>query len=159
LTAQRWGTVRALARGDQAEWRGLWEGYNRFYDRVGEAAIPEDVTALTWERFFDPAEPLFAIVAAAGDGSGRLLGLTHFLWHRTTAARGSVCYLEDLFTLDSARGQGIGRALIEAVVEQARSQGCTAVYWQTHETNATAQRLYRQVAQRSGFLVYQQDLV
>jgi GNAT superfamily N-acetyltransferase len=158
LNPHGWGTVRALARSDQAQWRGLWDAYNRFYERVGEAAIPEDVTVLTWERFFEPEEPLFAIVAEAGDGSGHLLGLTHFMWHRTTAAQGPVCYLEDLFTVDSARGQGIGRALIEAVVEQARAKGCVNVYWQTHESNATAQRLYRQVAERSGFLVYQRDL-
>lgn len=150
--------VRSLERRDHAAWRSLWEAYNLFYERVGEAAIPDAVTDLTWERFFDPAEPVFALVAEADDGSGSLLGLTHYLLQRTTAARGDLCYLEDLFTVEPARGQGVGRALIEAVVVSARSRGCSSVYWQTHENNTTARRLYHQVAQRTGFLVYQRDL-
>jgi GNAT superfamily N-acetyltransferase len=68
------------------------------------------------------------------------------------------CYLQDLFTDETARGQGIGCALIEAVYERARTAGAKRVYWQTHETNTVAMRLYDKVAVRSGFLVYQKTL-
>ena len=68
------------------------------------------------------------------------------------------CYLQDLFTAESARGQGIGRALIEAVYERARAAGASRVYWQTHETNRTAMLLYDRIAERSGFLVYRRNL-
>ncbi|MFG1908023.1 GNAT family N-acetyltransferase [Kribbella sp. NPDC048928] len=54
-----------------------------------------------------------------------------------------------------ARGRGVARALIEAVTEWARDRRCGRVYWSTHESNATARRLYDQVAENRGFILYQ----
>jgi len=83
-----------------------------------------------------------------------LVGLTHYLFHRSTTAIGPVCYLQDLFTSADARGKGVGRALVEAVYERAKDAGATRVYWQTHETNQAAQSLYERIAEKSGFIVY-----
>jgi GNAT superfamily N-acetyltransferase len=83
-----------------------------------------------------------------------LLGLVHYLFHRSTIQIEPTCYLQDLFTLEAARGKGVGRALINGVYERAQSAGLNRVYWLTHETNATAMRLYDAVAERSGFVVY-----
>jgi len=141
-------TVRAIAEADFEQWLTLWAGYNRFY---GRATMPEEITRTTWARFFDDAEPVHALVA---ERDGNLIGVTHYLFHRSTTMVERVCYLQDLFTEESARGAGVGRALIEAVYEEARRAGLGKVYWQTHETNATAMRLYDQVAERSGFVVY-----
>lgn len=143
--------VRPIARDDYAAWRPLWDGYNAFYKRSGPTALPEEITAATWSRFFDAYEPVFALVAEQG---GTLVGLVHFLYHRSTTQLAPVCYLQDLFTAESVRGGGVGRALIEGVYERARAAGIKRVYWQTHETNATAMRLYDRVADKSGFLVY-----
>jgi GNAT superfamily N-acetyltransferase len=82
------------------------------------------------------------------------VGLTHYLFHRSTTAIEPVCYLQDLFTSETARVKGVGRALINGVYQQARRAGCPRVYWQTHETNHTAMQLYDKVAERSGFVVY-----
>lgn len=147
--------VRPIRRDDYPAWRQLWDGYNTFYGRSGPTALPEDITQMTWERFFDSAEPMHALVAQR---SGELLGLAHFLFHRSTIMVSPICYLQDLFTAAAARGQGVGRALIHAVYERAKSAGSTRVYWQTHETNSVAMRLYDKVAKRSGFIVYRHDL-
>ena len=96
--------------------------------------------------------------ALVAEQAGHLLGLTHYLFHRSTTAIEPICYLQDLFTAQSARGKGIGRALINAVYDQARLANSPRVYWQTHESNATAMRLYNKVADRSGFLVYRKQL-
>jgi GNAT superfamily N-acetyltransferase len=122
---------------------------------IGATALPGEITALTWERFFDAAEPMHALVAERG---GTLVGLAHFLYHRSTIQANPACYLQDLYTAECARGHGIGRALIEAVSACAQSAGSTRVYWQTHETNALARRLYDQLAERSGFIVYRRAL-
>ncbi|WP_144223261.1 GNAT family N-acetyltransferase [Mesorhizobium amorphae] len=143
--------VRPVLRQDFDRWLPLWEGYNAFYGRSGPTALAEAITQMTWSRFFDAYEPVHALVAESGD---RLLGLTHYLFHRSTTAIEPNCYLQDLFTSQQARGKGIGKALIEGVYERAREAGSKRVYWQTHETNQTAMRLYDQVAERSGFLVY-----
>jgi GNAT superfamily N-acetyltransferase len=60
----------------------------------------------------------------------------------------------DAFVAERARGSGIGAALIAEVYRYAEQSGTKRVYWQTHETNATAMKLYDKVAERSGFLVY-----
>ena len=85
---------------------------------------------------------------------GRLVGITHFLEHASTTSA-DVCYLQDLFTAADARGQGVGGALIAAVVHWARARDCAKVYWSTHETNATARRLYDQVGEYLGFIRYE----
>ncbi len=133
----------------------LWDGYNAFYGRSGATALDPEITPITWARFFDPAEPVHALVAEA---DGALLGLTHYLFHRSTTAIGLTCYLQDLFTAEAARGHGVGRALIEAVYGAAGRAGAPRVYWQTHETNHVARALYDRVAERSGFIVYARAL-
>jgi GNAT superfamily N-acetyltransferase len=92
------------------------------------------------------------------DQKGQLLGLVHYIFHRSTIAPTTNCYLQDLFTLESARGRGVGRALIEEVYRRAQIAGSSRVYWHTHETNATAMQLYDKVAENSGFVVYRKVL-
>jgi GNAT superfamily N-acetyltransferase len=147
--------IRPVSRNDYVQWLQLWEGYNAFYGRSGATALSSEVNQITWTRFFDSYEPVHALVA---DSDGQLLGLTHYIFHRSTTSVEPVCYLQDLFTLKTARGKGIGRALIHAVYEQAQRAGSPRVYWHTHETNSTAMRLYDQVAERSGFIVYRKQL-
>jgi len=148
-------TIRDVAASDYEPWLTLWNGYNAFYGRSGPTALPAEVTQTTWQRFFDAREPVYALVAEL-DGS--LIGLTHYLFHRSTTLLAPICYLQDLYTAPERRRTGVGRALIEAVYECARDAGSPRVYWQTHETNLVAQRLYEQVAERSGFIVYRRNL-
>ncbi|WP_104663106.1 GNAT family N-acetyltransferase [Ensifer adhaerens] len=143
--------IRPISRTDYEQWLPLWDGYNAFYGRSGETALDPQITAMTWSRFFDAYEPVHALVA---ESEGRLIGLTHYLFHRSTTMIQPNCYLQDLFTNAEARGKGVGRALIEGVYEAARSVGAPRVYWMTHETNETAMALYDKVAEKSGFLVY-----
>jgi GNAT superfamily N-acetyltransferase len=147
--------VRPLRSGDHDAWKPLWDGYNAFYGREGETALPAETTRVAWQRFLDPAEPMFALVAEADE---KLLGLAHYLFHRSTTRVALACYLQDLFTAPPARGHGVGRALIEAVYEQARAAGSGRVYWQTHESNAAGRQLYDKLARHAGFIVYAQDV-
>lgn len=147
--------IRPAAPADLAPWLPLWEGYNAFYGRSGATALPEAVTKALWARIFDAAEPIHALVA---DKDGQLVGLAHYLFHRSTTAIAPVCYMQDLFTVESARGQGIGKALIESVYNAAAKVGVSRIYWHTHESNATARALYDRLAERSGFIVYRKTL-
>lgn len=147
--------VRPAVPADYEAWLPLWLGYNAFYGRQGETAPAEAITRLTWSRFFDALEPMECLVAEA---EGRLVGLAHLIFHRNTSLAGSTCYLQDLFAAPDLRGRGVGRALIAALYDRARAAGAERVYWHTHETNATARRLYDQVAAHGGFLLYRKDL-
>ena len=167
--------IRAVRPTDQAAWQPLWDGYNAFYGRAGATALPQHITDATWSRFFDTSEPVFGLVAervangqpagsghTAGDGqtarSGQLVGLVHYLYHRSTTRFELTCYLQDLFTAPSERGTGVGRALIQGVYAQAKAAGIQRVYWQTHQTNAAGRLLYDKVAQHMGFIVYSHDV-
>jgi GNAT superfamily N-acetyltransferase len=143
--------IRPVERSDYDQWLPLWEGYNTFYERSGPTALPKEITRTTWDRFFDESEPVFALVA---EMDGKLVGLTHYLFHRSTTQIKPVCYLQDLFTDSAVRGKGIGRALINGVYERAQLAGSSRVYWLTHNTNSTAMMLYDKVADNSGFVVY-----
>jgi GNAT superfamily N-acetyltransferase len=141
-------TVRPLRPADRAAWEPLWQGYLTFY----RASLATDAT---WQRFFDPLEALGAVVA---ERDGRLIGLAHYLLHRSTWSATCYCYLEDLFVDPAVRGSGAGRALIAAVEKVARDAGASRLYWTTHESNETAQKLYDQVADRPGFVQYRKKL-
>ncbi len=143
--------IRPVALSDYEQWLPLWEGYNAFYGRSGPTALAPEITKMTWARFFDTNEPVYALVAECG---AQLYGFTHYLFHRSTSAIALTCYLQDLFTSEAMRGKGVARALINEVYAQAKLAGSPRVYWLTHDTNHTAQLLYDKVAERSGFIVY-----
>ncbi len=145
-------TVRRIEQRDRAQWQPMWDGYNAFYGRPN---FPMEITETTWSRFFNPAEPVHGLVA---ERDNQLLGLTHYLFHRSTTSIDPIFYLQDLFTIEAARGHGVGRALIKAVRDQAQLAGSSRLYWQTHETNHTAMKLYDKLAERTGFLVYRLPL-
>jgi GNAT superfamily N-acetyltransferase len=140
--------IRTLRSEDRPQWDLLWRGYLDFY----EADVPAEVTDLTWRRLLDPEAPLLGFCAAEPNGS--LLGIVHYLFHPVTWSVGPRCYLEDLFTAPEARGRGVGRALIEAVYAAADKRGADQVYWLTQDFNATARRLYDQVATATPFIKY-----
>jgi GNAT superfamily N-acetyltransferase len=141
-------TIRPLEQSDHADWRRLWTDYLTFY----ETRLPDEVYAKTWERLFAPGE--FEPKGFIALLDGKAVGLTHYLYHRSGWSLVNNCYLQDLFSAPAARGKGVGAALIEAVRNEAAKTGVTNVYWMTHETNATARRLYDHVARRTGFIEY-----
>ncbi|MFV9503129.1 MAG: GNAT family N-acetyltransferase [Oscillochloridaceae bacterium umkhey_bin13] len=143
--------VRPLTPNERPAWEPLWAGYQAFY----QTTIPAATTDRTWQRFHDPAAPMHALGAWRNE---QLLGIVHYVYHASTWTDGPYCYLQDLFTSAEARGQGVGRALIEAVLDTAQAVGASRVYWLTHETNTQAMLLYDQLADRSGFVQYRKLL-
>jgi len=147
--------VRAIQPKDFDQWLSLWDGYNAFYGRAGATALAREITETTWERFFNPIEPVFAVVA---EYEVEVVGLAHYLFHRSTTRLGPVCYLQDLFTAPTRRKLGIGKALINNVYEQAMLAGASRVYWQTQATNEAGRALYDKLAKHAGFIVYSHEL-
>lgn len=140
-------TIESAEQKDYASWLPLWINYQTFYRTI----ISDEVTKLTWERFFTQSEPVYCAVAKY---DGKIVGLVHYLFHRSTWAESNYCYLEDLFVSEDVRGQHIGKQLIEYVQQQAKKHHASRLYWHTHETNLRGQRLYDWVAKKSGMIEY-----
>jgi GNAT superfamily N-acetyltransferase len=139
--------VRNMSRNERAVWVELWNGYLSFY----ETELSDDIKNATWARLHDPNEPMYLLAACLG---GRVVGIAHYLFHRSCWTVGNYCYLQDLFVTAEARGQGVGATLIRAVEEAARAAGASRIYWLTKEDNHAARALYDKLAQRSGFIQY-----
>ena len=144
-------TVRDASRADFDQWCDLWTQYNAFYGRHGPTALSEEITLITWDRFFDPNTPVHCLVA---EYDGRLVGFAHYVFHINTITIEDTCYLQDLFSDPPLRRQGIGRRLITGFFESARRAGTQGVYWHTQSSNLTAMRLYDNVATNTEFVVY-----
>ena len=139
--------IRMAHEDDFAQWVTLWKGYQVFY----KTNIAEATTDTTWSRFLDPAEPMYCAVAEV---DGNLIGMVHYIFHRSCWTEGDYVYLQDLFAAPEMRGKGVGRALIEHVYAVAKAQGGSRVWWLTHETNTDAMHLYDKIADKSGFIQY-----
>ncbi len=144
--------VRAAAAADEAAWRYLWNAYCRFY----AVSIPEDVTCSLWRRIMDPATPIHALAAEATSSDGRteVVGFANYILHPYTWGTGLVCYLEDLFVVEHARGKGAGSALIGALVQKAKENGWPRVYWHTHSLNEVARSVYDKFTPPDPFVRY-----
>jgi GNAT superfamily N-acetyltransferase len=137
--------IREIEITDKDRWLELWSGYLVFY----KASIPESQTDLTWRRLFDAN--LNGLVAEL---DGRVVGFTHFLFRPSTWAINNYCYLEDLYVDSDIRGKGVGRALINEVVERAQTKGSPRVYWTTQNNNSQARVLYDSFGYPSEFVQY-----
>ena len=141
-------TIRPVERQDEADWHRLWTGYLEFY----ETSVPEEVYQTTFRRLLSDDQGEFhGLVAESG---GKLVGLTHYLFHRHCWRVENVIYLQDLYVSPETRGTGAGRALIEAVYAAGDAAGCPSVYWLTQDFNATARQLYDRIAKVTPFIKY-----
>lgn len=143
--------IRMAREEDFAQWLPLWKGYQTFY----KTDIAETVTGKTWARFLDTNEPMHCAVAEI---DGKLVGMVHYIFHRSCWTEGDYVYLQDLFAHPEVRGKGIGRALIEHVYAKAAEADASRVWWLTHESNAQAMLLYDRIAEKSGFIQYRKVL-
>ena len=138
--------IGRVSSADRAAWDVLFAGYNVFYGRSPDQGFLDRA----WARFESDTD--LHLLGATVDGE--LVGIAHFFTHPSTTSA-DVCYLQDLFTSEAARGKGVARALIAAITDWARERGCSRVYWLTREDNATARRLYDKVGVNKGFIQYQ----
>ena len=141
-------TVRQVKQSDHKQWLALWNAYLVFY----ETELPEEVSSATWQKINATDGGIECLVVEDEDGA--LLGMTQFLYHLTSWSTEPRCYLHDLYTVPESRGQGVARALIKAVEDDAKKEGACEVYWMTQEFNETARKLYDKVATKSPFIEY-----
>lgn len=137
--------ISPLRPEDRAGWEPLARGYKAFYKTAQTDAEYER----TWQRLIG-SETIHGLAARR---EGQVLGIAHYLFQPTVWSS-DACYLQDLFTAEAARGQGVATALIQHLADIARARGASRFYWGTHQDNARARALYDRVARWHGFLRY-----
>lgn len=109
-------TIRAMTLDERAVWDKLWTSYLDFYNTT----ISQEIKSVTWARLHDPNEPMHLLAASL---AGKIVGIAHYLYHRSCWTAGDYCYLQDLFVTAEARGKGVGTELIRGVEAVARASG------------------------------------
>jgi GNAT superfamily N-acetyltransferase len=145
-------TIRAIEEKDKSQWLKLWAGYLEFY----KSTISPEQTELTWKRLINNELKMFGFVAEEENG---VIGFTHCLFRPSTWTETDYCYLEDLFVVPNIRGKGVGRALMEKVVDLAKEKKSKRVYWTTQEFNKTARILYDSITPVSEYVQYRLPLI
>ncbi|MDG1745861.1 MAG: GNAT family N-acetyltransferase [Planktomarina sp.] len=140
--------IRPLGIEDRSEWAQMWSDYLSFYD----TEVAPEVYETTFARLINPANRVQNALVAELDGAA--VGLVHYIYHAHNWRVEDVCYLQDLYAKESVRGQGIGRALIEAVYAAADANGTPNVYWMTQDFNANARLLYDRIGTLTPFIKY-----
>ena len=140
--------IRPLGVEDRSEWAQMWSDYLSFYD----TEVAPEVYETTFARLIDPANWVQNALIAELDGAA--VGIVHYIYHAHNWRVEDVCYLQDLYAKEAVRGQGIGRALIEAVYAAADANGTPNVYWMTQDFNANARLLYDRIGTLTPFIKY-----
>ena len=143
--------IRTAEAADEAAFRALWRDYLAFY----RVTLAPEVTDTTWARILDPCSPLTARLVLTG---GRVRGFAIHHTHLSTWGTRPDVYLEDLYLEPSARGLGLGRALIEDLIALGKAKGWGRLYWHTDEGNAAARRLYDRFTRSDGHVRYRLPL-
>jgi GNAT superfamily N-acetyltransferase len=140
-------SIRDAGPEDEATWRRLWAGYCEFYRSV----VPPAVTDATWRRILDPKSSIFGRVAEL---DGVVVGFCNCVLHEGTWADRPICYLEDLYVDPQVRGQGVGRLLLQDLLDMGKTNGWEYLYWHTQAGNVTARRLYDTFTAADDFVKY-----
>lgn len=143
--------IKELNNHEKSQWQTLWQDYLAFY----QTELPQAITDNTWQKITDDDSPIVGFGAWQGD---ELMAIAHVTLHEHTWTTKPCCYLIDLFVSPNARGQGIGRAMIEHIYGFAKEKACDRVYWVTKENNVTARVLYDKIATQTDFIQYRKTL-
>jgi GNAT superfamily N-acetyltransferase len=140
--------IRPLMAEDRTDWGQMWGDYLSFY----ETDVAPEIYDTTFARLIDSTNPVQNALFAELDGAA--VGIVHYIYHAHNWRAENVCYLQDLYAKEAVRGQGIGRALIEAVYGAADANGTPSVYWMTQDFNENARLLYDRIGTLTPFIKY-----
>jgi ribosomal protein S18 acetylase RimI-like enzyme len=138
--------ITPLQQTDYADWLPLWHANM-------ENSVAAEVTALTWSRICDPASPIGGLGVRQAEATP-LAGICHYILHPTTGNTKLICYMQDLYVTPDARGQGLGRALVNTLAELGRTENWARLYWLAETGNEAAQHLYRSLGLKLDFTLH-----
>jgi len=142
--------IAPLAAEELDELLPMIADYQRFYRAE---RIDEERNRAFFRRFVAPSE---AGMLLAARRDGELLGFACLYWTFSSTDAAEIVLMNDLYVAEQSRGEGVGRALIEAAAAVGRERGASRLEWATEPDNHAAQRLYDTTgAERDEWVVYE----
>lgn len=143
--------IRPLGDKDFFAWLGLFEGYSEFY----ESELTDQKALQVWSWIIDKNNTLDGAVAV--NDAGDFVGFAHYRTVTRTLSATMGLYLDDLFVVADARGEGVGHSLIAFTKAYAAERGLSQIRLITAADNETAQALYNTVGTRTDWVTYEID--
>jgi ribosomal protein S18 acetylase RimI-like enzyme len=125
--------VRRADRDDAADIGRLLYDFNREFDE------PAPAPSVLAERLRQLIEGGDTLVVLGGEGPD---GLAVLRFRAAIWSSGLECYLAELYVAPASRGRGLGRALMEAALSEARLRGADTMDIGVDEPDLAARRLY-----------------
>ena len=94
------------------------------------------------QALFQENPSLFCLVVTQDE---KLIGYATFMIQYATWEAAPYVYMDCLFLLEEARGQGIGQKLMERIKEEALERNCDLIQWQTPDFNVDAIQFYKRL--------------
>lgn len=136
-------SIRVAVAGDEGEILRLIRAL-AVYEREPDAVKATEASIHT--ALFAPGATVHAFIAEA---DSRAVGLALWFANYSTWTGTHGIYLEDLYVAGSARGHGVGRALLGRLAREARARGCARIDWAVLDWNVSAQAFYRRMGARA----------
>jgi ribosomal protein S18 acetylase RimI-like enzyme len=137
--------IRSLERQDYEAWLPLWNA-----NCLNQ--ISDDVTKETWRRITNPKETIFGL--GSFDDEGMLCGILHYILHPTTGFKEPACYMQDLYTAEDCRRQGIAKQLILELNAIGKTEKWARIYWFAENNNESVQSLYKNLGIPMDFTLF-----
>lgn len=141
--------VSPIDPSDREDWERLYHGYAEFY----QVPMYDEILDTVWGWIHDQANPFFGLIAR--DESGKALGLMHCRQMPSPLRGTLVGFLDDLFVIPQARGQGVVEALYQALNQLGREQGWPFIRWITADNNYRGRAVYDKLSDKTHWVTYQ----
>ena len=140
--------IRKISIKDKENWKKLYKGYARFY----RSSIDEKILDTVWSWLMDKNHETKGIVYEI---NGNLAALAHYRSMPRPLKGKYIGFLDDLYVDPVYRNQKIGKKLIDEIKAISISEKWDLVRWITREDNIRAKSLYKKIAEKTNWAVYE----
>ncbi|MEI2614211.1 MAG: GNAT family N-acetyltransferase [Methylotenera sp.] len=141
-------TVRPLVQSDYASWSALYSAYAEFYQVSQTQKMRDEV----WSWLHNTSHEVNGFIAVTNEGAA--VGLAHYRSFARPLSATFGGFLDDLFVTPSARGNEVGKKLIEAVTKVGKEKNWSVIRWITAENNYRARSTYDKLANQTKWVTY-----
>ncbi len=141
-------TIRPILPSDYECWSTLYADYALFY----QVKQTKEMRDKLWTWPHDANHKVNGLLAVTNGGIA--VGLAHYRPFSRPLSASTGGFLYDLFVQPSTRDEGVGKQLINAVIQIGKERKWTVIRWITAENNYRARGSYDKIATQTKWVTY-----